>query len=246
MLELHPDPTLRRDAFPKTEWSVVLKAGREDGSAALAALCKAYWYPVYSFLRAKGADPERAADLTQGFFEYLIEKGEVRKADPARGRFRSFLRSAAKHFYLNAIDYERRQKRGGDQVRLSIDMPGAEARLGAELSHSLSPDRLFDLCWAEVVTQRARREFEAGCDDPDDLALLRRLCGKLSGQDDPLDSEPRAASSPMSGAERIRRHRHKERVLAKYRRYLRGEIMRTLDDSSLIDDEIRYLLDVRR
>lgn len=222
----------------------MLEAGSEDGAAALAALCKAYWYPVYSFLRGKGADPERAADVTQGFFVSLIEKGLVGTADPERGRFRSFLRSAAKHFYLNQLDHERRQVRGGDLVRWSIDVPGAEARLRCELATSLPADQLYDRAWARVVTERAQRKFEGECDNPADLTLLRRLCRELSGELDVADSSARRAGEPMTVAERVRKHRHKERVLARYRRCLRAEIMGTLNDPSAIDDEIKHLLHV--
>jgi RNA polymerase sigma-70 factor (ECF subfamily) len=234
-------------AFPKTQWSVVLQAGKEDGRAALARLCEAYWYPVYSFLRAKGASPDRASDLTQSFFTFLIEGEEIKRADPERGRFRSFLRTAAKHFYMNAIDHERRQKRGGDLVRLSIDVPGAESRLSRELMHTLTPDRLFDRAWAKIVTERARREFREHCACPEDLALLERACAELSGEGHASEPERTSASGkPRTVAERVRKHRHRERVLAAYRRCLRREILGTLEDSSAIDAEIRYLIDVTR
>jgi RNA polymerase sigma-70 factor (ECF subfamily) len=203
-------------------------------------LCKAYWFPVYSFLRGNGADAERAADLTQSFFEYLIEGGEIGRATPERGKFRSFLRSAAKHFYLNALDYESRQVRGGDLVRLSIDVPGAEERLASKLSSVLSPERMFDRAWAVVVTERAARKFEESCDDPAELALLRNVCSELSGEADVGQPSPTVAAG---GTERVRRHRQRQRVIERYRRCLRREIMGTLGDSSAIDDEIRSLLD---
>jgi RNA polymerase sigma-70 factor (ECF subfamily) len=203
-------------------------------------LCKAYWFPVYSFLRGQGADSERAADLTQSFFEYLIERREIGRATPERGRFRSFLRTAAKYFYWNALDHERRAVRGGDLVKLSIDVPGAEERLAATLSCVLSPEQLFDRAWAAVVTERAALRFEECCEDPADLALLREVRSRLAGEVDACRPSPKAAASVK---ERVSRFRQRERVIERYRRCLRREIMGTVDDSSAVDDEIRSLLD---
>ena len=90
--------------FPTTLWSRVIRAGDpsdQEGQVALELLCKDYWYPLYVFVRRKGLDHDEASDLVQGLFADLIERRDFSKADPARGRFRSFLRTACEHFLAN-------------------------------------------------------------------------------------------------------------------------------------------------
>jgi DNA-directed RNA polymerase specialized sigma24 family protein len=102
--------------FEATRWSLVLAAGdRASAQAeeALAALCSAYWYPLYAFIRRRGQDAEAAADLSQGFFALLIEKEYLRTVDPSRGRFRAFLLMACKNFLANDHDRMTATKRGG-------------------------------------------------------------------------------------------------------------------------------------
>ena len=84
-----------------------------EGRDALEQLCRDYWYPLYAFARRQGLDREEAGDLVQGFLADLIERGDLAKADPTRGRFRSFLRTACSHFLSHARDHDRALKRGG-------------------------------------------------------------------------------------------------------------------------------------
>src|SRR5262249_13719735 len=106
--------------FQTTHWSLVLAAhdrGTAEARGALAALCAAYWYPLYAFVRRKGHDPDRAADLTQGFFARLLEKASLRSVDREKGRFRSFLLAACTHFLANEHDRATARKRGGAVCR---------------------------------------------------------------------------------------------------------------------------------
>src|SRR5262249_38832638 len=101
--------------FATTRWSMVLAAGKgesPDAHAALARLCQTYWYPLYAFVRRSGHQPADAQDLTQAFFARLLEKRYLQAADPERGRFRSFLLSAVKHFLSKERDRAKAQKRG--------------------------------------------------------------------------------------------------------------------------------------
>src|SRR5262245_39636065 len=94
--------------FTTTHWSIVLAAGDSaapNAQPALEQLCRAYWYPLYAFVRRRGYGPEEARDLTQGFFAYLLERRLVAKANPQAGRFRSFLLASLKHFL--AHEHER-------------------------------------------------------------------------------------------------------------------------------------------
>src|SRR5436309_10780527 len=80
--------------FTTTHWSVVLAAGQSSSPAAQAALeqlCRRYWYPIYAYVRRRGYSPEDAQDLTQSFFERLLERDLLAELRPAGARFRSFL-----------------------------------------------------------------------------------------------------------------------------------------------------------
>src|SRR5947199_10330917 len=108
----------RDELFASTRWTMVLEAGDSATAAAhalsaLSELCQIYWRPLYAFLRRQGYGPEDAQDLTQGFFAHLIETRAYARADREKGRFRSFLLGALKHFLAHARDYDRAQKRGG-------------------------------------------------------------------------------------------------------------------------------------
>ena len=78
--------------FPTTHWSVVLAAGESSSpatQAALEQLCRTYWYPLYVYVRRRGSSPEDAQDLTQGFFERLLERDLLADLRPTGARFRS-------------------------------------------------------------------------------------------------------------------------------------------------------------
>ena len=117
-------PGMPRSRFQTTSWSLVLAAAGHpttDSRRALAALCQIYWNPVYAFIRRSGYTRDQSQDLTQGFFALLLEKQYLRDADQERGRFRSFLLTAVKHFLANEWDRDHALKRGGGQIPLSID-----------------------------------------------------------------------------------------------------------------------------
>src|SRR4051812_41577204 len=112
--------------FPATRWSIVLQARQESrpeqSHAALAELCRQYWFPLYAFARRRGQSPADAEDLTQSFFAELLTTRLFDVADPDQGRLRTFLLTA---FQRRLADHHRRehaQKRGGGQHLISIDM----------------------------------------------------------------------------------------------------------------------------
>src|SRR6476469_768996 len=93
--------------FATTRWSIVLAAGQgvsREASGALEALCQAYWFPVYAYVRRHTCIAEDAQDLTQGFFAHLLDKDGIGKAHPDRGRFRAFLLTALQNFLANERD----------------------------------------------------------------------------------------------------------------------------------------------
>lgn len=154
-----------RGRFPTTQWSLIRRAGDGDDGArrrALDELCRAYWYPVYAFLRLSAGGAEEAADLTQGFFADLIRRDSLADVDPGRGsRFRSWLLGCAKHFVSTERVAQRRQKRGGGQVLESLDAALAEQRYHASMAHDLTPERMYQRAFAEEVLRRALARLRA-------------------------------------------------------------------------------------
>ncbi|WP_165227617.1 RNA polymerase sigma factor [Aquisphaera insulae] len=228
-------------SFPSTHWSRVIAAAdpRESRSREpLAAICRAYWYPLYAYIRRRGHGPESARDLTQDFFARLLERGTLAEADPSRGRFRSFLRTVCAHYLANRHDRETARKRGGGRVAVSIDAAHAEGRYERELAHEVTPDRIFDRSWAlellSRVLDRLRREYdEAG--KAATFEILR--IGLDHGPEDLPHAAIAARLGTTEGAARVAAHRLRRR----YGELLRREIASTLNDPADVDDEIRDL-----
>src|SRR5881397_808845 len=102
--------------FTTTHWSVVLAAGDSTAptaQSALEQLCRSYWYPLYAFVRRRGYSPEDAQDLTQSFFERLLERDLLADLRPAGARFRSFLLHALKNHLASEWTRAHAGKRGG-------------------------------------------------------------------------------------------------------------------------------------
>jgi len=228
--------------FPTTHWSRVLRAGDPidpQGRDALEELCRDYWYPLYALARRQGLDRDAAGDLVQGFLADFIERRDLAKADPSRGRFRSFLKTACIHFLSHARDYDRAQKRGGGRTSISIDMQDAEGRYINEPIHNLTAERLFERRWALVLLGHVltRLESEANRGGKSDLfAHLRPL---LEGDDLAESYKQVGAALHMSeGSVKVAAHRFRSR----YRQLLREEVARTVSDPAEIDAEIADLL----
>ncbi|MDZ7617466.1 MAG: ECF-type sigma factor [Patescibacteria group bacterium] len=159
----------RKDRFATTHWSMVVSAGgprSSEASRALATLCENYWFPLYAFVRRAGNTAEDAQDLTQEFFVCLLTKNYLATADRQRGRFRSFLLGAMKHFLANQERREAAQKRGGNRLTISLDFHAGESRYRQiEPVDNLTPERLYEKRWAltllDLVLSRLREEFRA-------------------------------------------------------------------------------------
>src|SRR5439155_2999935 len=152
--------------FATTHWSVVLAAGGDSSPAvrdALERLCRAYWYPLYGYVRSKGFGPHDAEDLTQEFFARFLASDALRTVSEERGRFRAFLLASLNHFLSNEWDRLRAQKRGGGRVLSSLDAASAEERLQMEPATDSTPERLYERRWAltllDAVLERLRVEM---------------------------------------------------------------------------------------
>jgi RNA polymerase sigma-70 factor (ECF subfamily) len=164
-VEAEPQPD---SAFPPTRWSLVLdvrdgaESSRKD---ALEQLCEVYWLPAYSYVRRTGKTAEEARDLTQAFFLDLLERDTFAKADPDRGRMRTFLLTALKHFLAKAHRHQTAAKRGSGIAPISIDERDAEGRYLTEPAETVTPELLFERRWATTLFERAldglRNHFEA-------------------------------------------------------------------------------------
>lgn len=237
-------PTGAEGAFPATRWSVVLQAaGRAspESAEALEALCRAYWRPLYAFVRREGYAPAEAQDLTQEFFSRLLEKHWLDDVRPGKGRFRSFLLAAVKHLLANEWKRAHRQKRGGGAAFVSLDETETEERGQLELAGGLTPDRAFERRWVETllgrVLGRLRGEFEAA-GYADRYALLKPF---LLNHDDPRPCEEFATrlGLTVSGAKSAIR-----RMRLRYAELFRDEIAQTVGGPEEVEDEIRHLLAV--
>jgi DNA-directed RNA polymerase specialized sigma24 family protein len=228
--------------FPTTCWSRVAHAGDPsdpEAGAALEGLCRDYWYPLYAFVRRRGFGPDDAGDLVQGFLADLLERRDLAGADPARGRFRSFLRAACAHFLAHQREYDRALKRGGGQRLFSIDLPAAEGRYGREPAHELTPERLFERRWALDLLGHVLARLESEAVQAGKADLFSRLRPMLEG-DDRADSyrDVGAAAGLSEGAVKVAAHRLRDR----YREVLREEVARTVVDPSEVDAELCDLI----
>ena len=140
-------------AFPDTRWSQVSRSqGRApEARTALADLCAAYYQPVFVFLRSEGRSEDQARELAQEFFARVLGGGGVDGAAQSRGRFRTFLLGAVKHFLVSQRQHTAREKRGGGIPHQPLDSREAAA---APDAGTLPPDAAFDREWALTMLQR--------------------------------------------------------------------------------------------
>jgi RNA polymerase sigma-70 factor (ECF subfamily) len=220
----------------------VVTAQHKDSPAAAAALeqlCRAYWYPLYAHVRRAGFAPADAEDLTQSFFARLLEKDWLHVADRKRGRFRSFLIGALKHFLANEWDKARAQKRGGHFRTVSLDAPAGEDRLQHELIAPGSPDQEFDRRWAMTLLDAVLVRLEQEYAEADKARLFEQLRPSLSGNRTEVNYVQLACDLAISqGAVRVAVHRLRQR----YRELLREQIAQTVATAAEVEDELRQLL----
>jgi RNA polymerase sigma-70 factor (ECF subfamily) len=228
--------------FETTQWSRVLAAGQVangGGQKALAELCAIYWYPLYALLRRRGHKAEKARDLTQGFFTVLLEKQYLAAADPARGRFRSFLRTALERFVANEHEHAQAKKRGGGKLTLQLDFDDGERRYQHEPLDRWTPERIFERQWALTLLDRTLAELRQQHDAAGKIRQFEAFKVYLTGDAGAPSVRQAAEQLAISeGAAKVAIHR----VRQKYRDLLRAEIAQTVADGQEIDDELRVLL----
>jgi RNA polymerase sigma factor (sigma-70 family) len=228
--------------FPTTRWTLVVAAGgadRKESRSALSSLCESYWYPLYAYLRRRGYSPDQAQDLTQEFFTRILEGRYLDRADPEKGRFRSFILTSLKFFVADEEDRQRARKRGGGAV-VSLEFSSGEERYLREPSHDETPERIFERRWAlamlDRVVDRLQREFvQHGHPEH-----FERLKGFLLGQTDAPYAALAREMNTSEGALKVAIHRLRKR----YRDLFRQEIADTVADPAEVESELRYLATV--
>jgi RNA polymerase sigma factor (sigma-70 family) len=225
--------------FPTTRWTLVVAAAdpqRKEARSALVSLCEGYWYPLYAYLRRRGYPADQAQDLTQEFFIRVLEGRYLDRADPEKGRFRSFILTSLKFFVADEEDRQRAQKRGGGVV-LPLELSSGEDRYQREPAHDETPERIFERRWAlsvlDRVVERLRDEFvQHG--RPEHFERLKMfLLGKSEAPYAALARE----MNTSEGALKVAIHRLRKR----YRELFRQEIADTVADPGEVESELRFL-----
>jgi RNA polymerase sigma factor (sigma-70 family) len=238
--DLGSGPT-EASAFANTRWTMVLEAALPPsarGQQALEKLCRTYWHPLYAFLRRRGYESHDAEDLTQAFFERLLEKRFLNAVDRSKGKFRTFLLAALEHFLANQRRDARAQKRGGNGIFLSLDGDRAGTHSRLEPGDDLTPEKIFDRRCALVLLEQTMARLRDECGRNGKRQLFQHLKGVLSGEKGGLSYTAIAAQlGTTEGAMKVAVHRLRQR----YGELLREEIAQTVASPEQIDEEIRSL-----
>jgi len=227
-------------AFHTTRWTMVMRARGEapEARAALGELCENYWTPVFQFLRREGKDEDQSRELTQEFFSRVLSGGGIEGADPTKGRFRSYLLGALKHFLAKQSRDAGRMKRGGDAVVESMDTGGSETSPGFQVADSEAhlKDPFFDRHWAMAVIQRGltsvEQSYSTGAKAKQFELLKPWLMGDAEGT---TQAEVAAELGMTPGAVKVAIHRFRHKF---------GEAIRSEIAETEIQEELRYLIEV--
>jgi RNA polymerase sigma factor (sigma-70 family) len=224
--------------FDTTQWSLVSAAGaqNEQNRAAFEDLYRCYCHPVYAFIRRRGYARQDAQDLTQDFFLHLSEKNVFIRADPNRGKFRSFLLGALQFFLQHAEERARAEKRGGNSTMIFLDDETAEAKYQLVDSRQ-SAEQVFDARWAATLIQATIERLKSEMESAGKADLFDQIRGFLIEGEDSSYQEVAQRTGLTLGAVRLTIHR----MRARYRELLRAEVARTVVSPGDFDQEIQAL-----
>lgn len=230
--------------FATTRWTMVVSAGDRaspDSQAAMAALCRSYWFPLYAFVRRSGKNAHDAQDLTQAFFQKIIERDLLSAADRERGKFRTFLLTVMKRFLINEYEASVAEKRGGGCRIEPLDTTVAEERYLAEPPGRHTADDLFERRWALTLLERVmttlREDFTATGRTGDFDVLKPYL---VAGRGEIPYAEVAAKLRCTEGAARVATHRLRKR----FREVFRAAVADTVADTAEVDAELRHVVEV--
>ena len=221
-------------SFHDTRWTLVSRSRGSDtqAAAALSELCEAYYAPVVAFLRRQGREEDGARELAHDFFAKLLAGGAIEGAKPERGRFRSYLLGALKHFAADQRDKTLASKRGGglDHAEVDEEMPDSTMEM---------PDAEFDRQWALTLLARSLSRLESEMAAEGKAAHFEALKPWLSAE---ADSTPQASAAEKLGlsieAVKVAIHRLRKR----FREVVKTEIAHTVSDSADVNEELDALM----
>ena len=225
-------------SFSNTHWSVVLSVNHcnsEVARAALGQICRTYWYPLYAYVRRSGCSVEDAEDLTQMFFERLLENNSIGAVSPERGKFRSFLLASLKNFLINEWQKARAQKRGGPHKLVSLEGT-FEARYFREPADLMTPEELYHRRWALTILENVMSGLREEYAEAGQVEQFDALKPAIAGGAIPYEAVARQFNASQ-GAIRVWVHRLRKR----YREALRSEVAQTVESPREIEGELRFL-----
>jgi RNA polymerase sigma factor (sigma-70 family) len=234
-----------RVAFTTTHWSVVLEAQGESPAAqeALEKLCRIYWRPIYSFVRQQGDAPEESQDLTQGFFALLLERRDLRTVRKEKGRLRSYLLTALKHFLADEHRRAMAIKRGKGHQLIPLEELCTEERSGMEPADPLTAERIYERRWASTLLDRVLGRLEDTYRKRGNAALFdsfNQLLADEPGTPSQADIAAQLGMTENAVSQAFHRFRQS------YQSLLREEIAHTVATPGDIENELRYLIAVIR
>ena len=239
-----PDSTAG-SAFVTTRWTQVLSArgASPDAQKALGQLCESYWMPVFRFIQRSNFPEDAARELTQEFFARLLASQGLDKVDPDRGRFRSYLLGAVKHFLADQKDRASAAKRGGGEAPMPLEVKLETHTTTLQITDPGTPlpDAFFDRQWALNVIDRTLNALEAEFVAAGKSKQFITLKPWLVGDVDVLSQVDAAQQLGLTeGAIKVAIHRLRKR----FRELVKQEISGTVDQPASVQDELRYLLEV--
>jgi RNA polymerase sigma-70 factor (ECF subfamily) len=228
----------RRHIFATTRWTMVRAAGASSANA-LEALCSAYWFPLYAYVRRHGFSKEDAEDLTQAFFAKLLERRDFAGLRQENGRFRAFMLASMKHFLSNERDRAGRLKRGGNITHFPLDWQDADTRFQIADAGQVPPDAAFDREWAVALLGRVIVRLCDECAAEGKAERFDKLKPFLTaGKGETPHAQAAAELGMDEGAVRVAVHRLRKR----YRELLKEEVAQTLSDPAMVEEELAVLL----
>src|SRR6266480_4616009 len=232
-------------AFTTTHWSVVLEAQSESPAAreAMENLCRIYWRPIYDFVQRQGIGPEEAKDITQGFFADLLEHKSLTAVRREKGRLRSYLLGALKHFLADERRRAMAIKRGKGQRLIPLEELSADERTEMEPADPVTAEQIYERRWASTVLERVldllKNEYGAA-GNAMLFDSLKQLLPDEPGS--PSQGEIATRLGMTDNAVRQAFYRFRQR----YQSLLREEIAHTVATAGDVEDELRHLIAVVR
>jgi RNA polymerase sigma factor (sigma-70 family) len=232
-------------AFTTTHWSMVLEAQIESPAAqeALEKLCRTYWRPIYGFVRRRGARPEDAEDLTQGFFALLLERKDLSTVRKEKGRLRSYLLASVNNFLADEARHAMAIKRGKGQRLIPLDEIRERERIDVERNDTLTADQIYERRWAFTILEQVMSRLQDEYRSAGNVRFFDQMKKMLMDEPDrPLQAQVAGEFDMTENAVKQAFYRFRQR----YQALLREEIAHTVAIPSDIEDELRHLITVVR